>query len=122
MFPWSMAKLLHCVDTACPYRETHRRSPATCLLAQQSSKAHKITTHYMPNQAKPILAEHTLHHQIYTDPHNCGDKIVHEAQKMSAFLSNLNNKVWWYAFDCTKYTQRPGIFLVCFGPSMGDMV
>ena len=39
-----MAKLSHCVGTACTCRETHPRSPATCLLAQQRSKAHKITT------------------------------------------------------------------------------
>ena len=49
------AKLLHCmrtawalcghhVRTACTCEETHPRSPATCQLAQQSSKAHKITT------------------------------------------------------------------------------
>ena len=40
----SQAKLLHCVRTACTYQETHPRSPATCLLAQQMVKAHKITT------------------------------------------------------------------------------
>ena len=35
--------LLHCVRNACTYRGTHPRSPATYLLASQSSKAHKIT-------------------------------------------------------------------------------
>ena len=38
------AKLLHCVCTACTCKETHPRLPATCLLAQQIVKAHKITT------------------------------------------------------------------------------
>ena len=38
-----MGMLLHCACTACTYRETHPRSPTTCLIvAQQSSKAHKI--------------------------------------------------------------------------------
>ena len=40
----TQAKMLHCVRTACTCRETHPRSLATCLLAQQSSKDHKITT------------------------------------------------------------------------------
>ena len=34
----------HCVRNACTCRETHPRSPATYLLAQQIRKAHKITT------------------------------------------------------------------------------
>ena len=40
------AKLLHCVRTTrtCTCQETHPRSPATCVLAQQSSKAQKMTT------------------------------------------------------------------------------
>ena len=35
--------LLHCMHTACTYRESHSRSPVSYLLARQSSKAHKIT-------------------------------------------------------------------------------
>ena len=41
------AKLLHCVRTVCICRGTHPRSPATYLIAPQSSKANKIATKYL---------------------------------------------------------------------------
>ena len=47
-----LAKLLHCVRTACTCQETHPRSPATCLLAQQirSDRGHPLHLLRKPEQ------------------------------------------------------------------------
>mmetsp|Transcript_31557 Transcript_31557/g.51197 ORF Transcript_31557/g.51197 Transcript_31557/m.51197 type:complete len:129 (+) Transcript_31557:1365-1751(+) len=67
-----MGMLLHCMHTAC--WETHLRSPATCVLARQSSKAHKVPMNkplslvrynYAVACKMPTCASGKCHTQIY---------------------------------------------------------
>ena len=57
--------LLHCVRIACTCRKTYPRSPATSLLARQSSKAHKITTKPPSNWYSDVPMNKPLSHVRY---------------------------------------------------------
>ena len=79
--------LLHCVRTVCICQETHPISPATCLLARHSSKAHKITTELPSNWYTnvPIKKPHSLERDNYavackmhTSSGKCHTRLYHE--------------------------------------------